>query len=142
MATGILHLHSYFAYIALLMMIILIINSIMGLTSAKTYSETDRKIALFALVAFHIQIVIGLINYFTSPLGFSNLTGEVMKDSIGRLYGLEHPLINIIAVVIATIGYSKAKRSASSQYKFKTLLITFGLALVLVLSRIPWAAWP
>ncbi|MBP6587466.1 MAG: hypothetical protein KA208_05520, partial [Flavobacterium sp.] len=99
----------------------------------------DRKIALFALAAIHTQLVIGFIVYFVSPLGFPVL-GQ-MKDAALRLTSLEHPLVNIIGIVLITMGWSKHKKLAESESKFKTFSIYYGLGLVLILSRIPWNLW-
>ena len=49
------------------------------------------------MILAHIQLLVGIVLYFLSPLGFSNLSGEAMGDSMSRLYALEHPLINILA---------------------------------------------
>ena len=65
-----------------------------------------------------------------------------MKSASLRLYLVEHPLVNIIAIVLITIGYSKHKKKLTSVSKFKTILIFYTLALVLLLSRIPWDVWP
>jgi hypothetical protein len=67
--------------------------------------------------------------------------GGVMKDSIFRLYLVEHPFVNIIAIVLITIGYSKHKNLLTSQKKLKTIAIFYSIALVLFLSRIPWSTW-
>jgi uncharacterized membrane protein len=67
---------------------------------------------------------------------------EVMKTASVRLYLVEHPLINIIAIVLITIGYSKHKKKLTSISKFKTILIFYVLGLICLLSRIPWDVWP
>ena len=64
-----------------------------------------------------------------------------MKDSTLRLYALEHPLINIIAIVLITIGWSKHKKATDSKSKFKKFAIFYTLGLVLILSRLPWKVW-
>ena len=90
------------------------------------------------------SLLIGLLLYFVSPRLslFSELgMGEVMKDSVNRLYLIEHPLINILAIALITIGYSKHKKKLTSTPKFKTIAIFYTLALVLFLSRIPWNTW-
>ncbi len=132
-------LHSGWAYLALLVLVIAVVNSIIGLSSKKEFAAKDRKIALFALAAIHTQLVIGFIVYFVSPLGFPVL-GQ-MKDAALRLTSLEHPLINIIGIVLITIGWSKHKKMTDSESKFKTFSIYYGLGLVLILSRIPWNLW-
>jgi hypothetical protein len=132
-------MHSGWAYIALLILVIAVINAIMGMVSKKEFTATDRKIALFGLIGIHTQLLIGLILYFVSPLGLASL-GQ-MSDKALRLTSLEHPLINLIAIALITIGWSKHKKLTTSESKFKTFTVFYGLGLVLVLSRIPWSLW-
>jgi len=132
-------MHSGWAYIALLLLVIAIVNSLFGLFSKKEFTAKDRKIALFALIGVHIQFLIGLILYFVSPLGLNSL-GQ-MADKALRLTSLEHPLINLIAIVLITIGWSKHKKQLNSESKFKTFSLFYGLGLLLILIRIPWSLW-
>ena|SRR6187200_2320398 len=131
--------HSGWAYLALLLLVVTVVNSALGFFSKKEFTAKDRKIALFGLIATHVQLLVGLILYFLSPLGFSAL-GE-MKNAALRLTSLEHPLINIIAIVLITIGWSKHKKATDSTAKFKSIALFFGLGLLLILSRLPWASW-
>ena len=131
--------HKGWAYIALLVLVIAVINAIIGMSSKKEFTAKDRKIALFGLIGIHVQLLIGLILYFVSPLGLASF-GQ-MADKALRLTSLEHPLINLIAIVLITIGWSKHKKLVTSESKFKTFTIFYGLGLVLILSRIPWSLW-
>jgi len=132
-------LHSGWAYLALLVLLIAVVNAILGFTSKKEFTAKDRKIALFALIGTHTQLLIGLILYFVSPLGLSAF-GQMSNAEL-RLTSLEHPLINIIAITLITIGWSKHKKLINSEAKFKTFAIFYGLGLLLILSRIPWKLW-
>jgi len=131
--------HSGWAYLVLLLLVVAVVNSIIGLASKKEFTAKDRKIALFGLIGTHIQLLIGIILYFLSPLGLASL-GQ-MSDKALRLTSLEHPLINIIAITLITIGWIKHKKLTTSESKFKTFSIFYGLGLVLILSRIPWSMW-
>ena len=131
-------LHSGWAYVAFLVLVIAVVNSIIGLLSKKSYTETDKKIGLYALGAIHTQAVIGLLVYFVSPLGFS---GFSMSDSALRLTSMEHPLMNVLGVVLMTVGWVKHKKLSASESKFKTVAIYYGLGLLLILSRVPWGLW-
>lgn len=137
-------IHSWWAYLVLLVLIIASINAIIGWSSKKEYGANDFRIALFTLIVSHIQLLIGIVLYFVAPY-FQALTdggmGAVMKDSTLRLYLVEHPLIMIIAVALITVGYSRHKKKLTSKPKFKSLAIFYTLALIFVLSRIPWGAW-
>ncbi|MDQ8010979.1 MAG: hypothetical protein REI96_00920 [Flavobacterium nitrogenifigens] len=131
--------HSGWAYLALLLLLVTVVNAIIGVTSKKEFTAKDRKIALFALIGTHTQLLIGLILYFVSPLGLQVL-GQ-MSNADYRLTSLEHPLINIIAIILITIGWSKHKKLVNSEAKFKTFAIFYTLGLLLILSRIPWNLW-
>ncbi len=131
--------HSGWAYLALLLLVFAVFNSIIGLFSKKEFTAKDRKISLFALITIHIQLIVGLILYFVSPNGFLVL-GE-MNNAALRLTSLEHPLTNIIAISLITIGWVRHKKVLSSRLKFKSISIFYGLGLVLILSKIPWSLW-
>ncbi|MFV8324589.1 hypothetical protein [Flavobacterium sp. ZS1P14] len=131
--------HSGWAYLALLLLVVAVVNSFIGMASKKEFTSKDRKIALFGLIGTHTQLLIGLILYFVSPVGLASL-GQ-MSDKALRLTSLEHPLINIIAITLITIGWSKHKKLTTSESKFKTFSIFYGLGLLLILSRIPWSMW-
>ncbi len=132
-------LHSGWAYLAILLLFVAAINAIIGYTTKKEFLPKDRKMALFALIAIHIQLVVGIILYFVSPLGKASL-GQ-MKDAALRLTSLEHPLLNLIAIVLITIGWSRHKKAVNSEAKFKTLSLFYAIGLVLILVRIPWSSW-
>jgi cbb3-type cytochrome oxidase subunit 3 len=131
--------HSGWAFLAILGLVIAVVNSLLGKKTNKEFTSKDRKIALFALIGTHTQLLVGLVVYFLSPLGLAAL-GQ-MKEASLRLTSLEHPLINIIAIVLITIGWSKHKKASISEDKFKSIAIFYGLGLVLILSRIPWSLW-
>lgn len=131
--------HSGLAYLVLLILVFAVVNAILGFTSKKEFTAKDRKIALFALIFTHVQFLIGLVIYFISPLGLKAF-GQ-MADKALRLTSLEHPLINIIAIVLITIGWSKHKKLTDASAQFKTFAVFYGLGLLLILSRIPWSLW-
>jgi hypothetical protein len=132
-------LHSGFAYLAFLLLVIAVVNSLIGLFFKKDFTEKDRKIALFGLAAIHTQLLIGLVVYFVSDLGFTHL-GE-MKNAALRLTSLEHPIMNLIGITLITIGWMKHKKLITSESKFKTFSIYYGLGLSLIVIMIPWKSW-
>ncbi len=131
--------HSGLAYLVLLVLVIAVVNSIIGLFSKKEFTAKDRKIVLFGLAGIHTQLLVGIILYFVSPKGFASL-GQMSVPEL-RLTSLEHPLINLIGITLITIGWMKHKKLTTSESKFKTFSIFYGLGLVLILSRIPWSLW-
>tara|TARA_R110002020_G_scaffold63170_2_gene168704 strand:+ start:66599 stop:67057 length:459 start_codon:yes stop_codon:yes gene_type:complete len=138
------NLHSYLAYIALALLVFAVINAISGLVSKRIFNlEKDFRISLFALILAHLQLTVGLILYFISPNGLKAIQAVGMGglNSAARLLAVEHPFINIIALVLITIGWSRHKKVMEASKKFKSIAIFYGLGLLLILSRIPWGQW-
>jgi hypothetical protein len=136
-------IHSYWAYIVLIILVMAVVNAFVGIFKKKDFKSTDLRLGLFTLIVSHIQLLIGLAWYFMSPY-FNQLisnTSEVMKTKEIRLLALEHPVMMIIAITLITIGWSKHKKKTTSIAKFKTFAIFYGLALLFILSRIPWTNW-
>jgi hypothetical protein len=136
-------IHSYWAYLVVILLVIAVVNAIIGLTQKKQFTDKDLRIGLFTLIVSHIQLLIGLTWYFMSPY-FSMLTSntaEVMKTKELRLLALEHPVMMILALILITIGWSKHKKKTTDAAKFKTFVIFYGLGLVFILSKIPWTNW-
>lgn len=137
-------IHSYWAYLVLLLLVLSTANALIGLASKREYSAKDFRISLLTLITSHIQLLIGIILYFTNNYvsQFSELgMGEIMKNRALRSTLVEHPTTMIIALALITIGYSKHKKKLTSKPKFKTLSIFYTIALVLILSKIPWNTW-
>lgn len=142
MYTGLKHLHSGLAYLALAALVLVVIYALVGALGNRTFTEKDRKFAMVAFILSHIQLLVGLILYFVSPIGFSLLTGGgAMSDKVARLTALEHPVINIVAIVLISIGYIRSKKLTENKAKFRSIYMLYAVGLLLILSRIPWTNW-
>ena len=137
-------IHSYWAYLVLVVLIITVANAMYGLLKKNPFSNKDLRLGLFTLIFSHIQLLIGLGWYFSSPYykALKDNTSEVMGDAATRLLAVEHPIMMIAAIVFITIGWSKHKKKTEDDKKFKTFVIFYGIGLLLILSRIPWNQWP
>lgn len=138
------NLHSYFAYAVLAVLIIAVFNAFSGWLGKRVFTmHKDLRISLFALILSHIQLLIGLIVYFTSSNGLKAIQtlGMGGLNAPARLLALEHPLINVLGIALITIGWSRHKKFVEGDKKFKSIAIFYGLGLVLILSRIPWDQW-
>src|SRR6056300_1802106 len=135
--------HSYWAFLVLIILVLALLNAIRGKASGKEFGANDLRISLFGLIFSHIQLLIGLILYFVSPWfeQWSALGMGVMKNAESRLYLVEHPITNILVIVVITIGWSLHNRQTASSKKFLRIALFYGFGLVFLLSRIPWDAW-
>ena len=138
-------IHSYWAYLILVVLTLAVLKSFFGYLAKKDYDANAFRVSLLTLIISHVQLLIGILLYFTSArFGLWSDLGlvEVMKNADLRLYLIEHPTINILAVVLITMGYSKHKKKLVSKPKYKTIAFFYSIALVLIISRIPWNVWP
>jgi len=142
MYTGLQHLHSYFAYLLLAVLVFSLVYAVTMFVRKRPFTEKVRKVALVGFIATHLQLLIGLVLYVVSPRGLSNFSGEAMGDSISRLYILEHPLTMIIGIILISIGYIKAKKPGDDVRRYRNIILFYALGLALILLRIPWQEWP
>ena len=135
--------HSYWAFFVLIILFIAIFNALIKRILRKPFNSTDLRISLFALIFTHIQLLIGLILYFISPWfgQWSSLGTGVMKNNESRLFLVEHPVTNILAILFITIGWSLQKKQSESSKKFLRITLFYGFGYILLLSRIPWSIW-
>jgi len=135
--------HSYWAFFVLVILLLAVLNALRGKISGKEFGSNDLRISLFGLIFSHIQLLIGLILYFVSPWfdQWSSMGMGIMKNAESRLYLIEHPITNIVAIVLITMGWSMHKRQSESSKKFLRIALFYGLGLVFLLSRIPWDSW-
>lgn len=136
-------IHSYWAYLVLAILIFAVVNAIIGIVQKKQFTDKDLRIGLFTLIVTHIQLLLGLGWYFMSPWykALKANGSEVMGNKEVRLLAVEHPVMMILAIVFITIGWSKHKKKTTDLAKFKTFAIFYGVALLFILSKIPWSNW-
>lgn len=140
MYTGINHLHSSFRYLVLLVLVISVIISMVGYFQKKPFEKTHKMFALMTLILAHLQLLIGIVMFFISPIVDAALgdMGTAMKEPALRFYTVEHTSAMLFSIILITIGYSRSKKSYSDTAKHGYLAAFYGIALVLIFAMIPW----
>lgn len=133
METGILHLHGGLRYIVLALLLWAIISNL--LRKNQPFGAADRKLAMFAMVSTHIQLVLGILLWVL--LGHVNNLA-MMDNAVLRFKALEHPVAMLLGIILITAGYSTAKRMSHDAAKRKRIALFYALGLLVILSRIPW----
>ena len=136
--------HSLTRWLVLAGMIYSIFRAFKGYRSAATFSKTDDKVRHWTATIAHIQLMLGITLYAQSPIVtyFWQHKAQAIKSMDATFFGIIHILVMLTAIVIITIGSALAKRTISDNGKFKTILIWYGIALVLILIAIPWPFSP
>ncbi len=126
------HTHSGLRWVALILIIFAIYNSI----TAKEFTKREKLINLFSMVSLHTQLLLGLVLYFISPR--VNFASGWMKDASFRFYGMEHLAGMLIAIALITVGYVKSKKGTTPAAIYKPIKLFYIIGLILILASIPW----
>lgn len=133
-------IHNILRWAVLLFGIWSVLSALFAVISKRSYSNTDNRVNLFFMISCDIQLLMGLILYFTG-IWFEKLKsgmGAVMKDPTERFFAVEHALMMVLAWLLVHIGRSMVKRADTDVQKHKRTLIYFGIALIIIIAMIPW----
>jgi hypothetical protein len=98
------------------------------------YTQLDRRLGLYYTIALDVQVLIGLIVWIVE----SRWTGfQTMGEPIARFYALEHPLMMLVAVAIAHIGYRRSRSGADDTFRHRSAALFFLVSLIIILVAIP-----
>jgi len=138
--TVLITLHNISRWLVLIFGILAVVRAFSGWLGKKEWVKADDRAGMLFTSMLDLQLLLGLLLYFTSPFMQPILKnfGAAMGNSGLRFFAVEHTLLMIIAVVVAHIGRARAKKAATDAGKFKQTAIFFGIALVLVFLAIPW----
>jgi len=126
------HTHSGLRWVALILILLAIYNSI----TAKEFNKREKLINLFSMVSLHTQLILGLILYFISDK--VKFFDGWMKEASYRFYGMEHLAGMVIALALITFGYVKSKKGTTPAEIYKPIKLFYVIGLIIILASIPW----
>ncbi|HPH84518.1 MAG TPA: hypothetical protein PLC48_03630 [Ferruginibacter sp.] len=136
----ILVIHSILRWAVLLFGAWTLLNALTGVMSKRIYNAGDNRSNLFFMISCDIQLLIGLILFFSNSW-FDKVKagmGDVMKNPVDRFFTVEHAGMMILAWILVHVGRSSVKRAPNDAAKHKKMLIFFGLAFLIIIASIPW----
>jgi len=126
------HTHSGLRWVAIILILLAIYNSI----TAKEFNKREKLINLFSMVSLHTQLILGLILYFISDK--VKFFDGWMKEASYRFYGMEHLAGMVIAIALITFGYVKSKKGTTPAEIYKPIKLFYVIGLIIILASIPW----
>jgi hypothetical protein len=140
----ILALHSLIRWFVLASLLFALYRAYAGWLGNKVYSKFDDRLRVITATIAHIQLTVGLWLYFISPIAnyFISHFKEAVHERQIRFFGMEHVTMMLIGITLITVASAKAKRKTTDQDKFKTMAIWLTIALLVILSSIPWSFSP
>ncbi|RFS21044.1 hypothetical protein DVR12_17020 [Chitinophaga silvatica] len=136
--------HNFMRWVVLASLLLAIYRAYKGYFSKSEFSKFDNTVRHWTATIAHIQLLIGMILYFQSPLIkylFTNFK-TAAQDFNMLFFGLIHSSLMLTSIVLITIGSASAKRKTTDNEKFKTMMIWFTVALLIICIAIPWPFSP
>jgi len=141
-----LYIHSLLRWLVVILAVLAIGQAYMGWLGKGEYKKLNNALSASFVGSLHLQLLIGLsLYFFLSPFGYSIFSQGmkvVMKNAELRFWAVEHITAMVLAVVIAQVGRSLAKKSTESSTKFRREAIYYTLAVLLIIYSIPWSNRP
>lgn len=139
-----LTLHSIFRWLVLGSLLAALSSAYSGWVGQRPYRPADQTLRVVATSIAHTQLLIGFYLYAVSPIirYFWTNKPSFAEAAEFPFFGLIHIALMFTAIVVMTVGSSKAKRQTSDQQKFRTTAVYFTIGLVLILVAIPWPFSP
>ena len=137
-------IHSAVRWLVLISLLFAIFRGYRGWKTNQSFSPFDNLVRHITATIAQIQLILGLILYTLSPIVayfFDNFKEAIHERQI-RFFGMEHITVMFVAIVLITLGSIKAKRQTTDQAKFKTMAIWYTIALLAILSSVPWQFSP
>lgn len=126
--------HSALRYFVLIFLLIVIVRSLMGWMNKSAFTKSDDKLSLGLFALTHMQLLVGLILYFVSPIVIFD--GGSMKNDVARYWLVEHASMMLVAIVLITMARITSKKMTDAVAKHKRLFLFNVIALVIILVTI------
>ncbi len=141
MYTGLLHLHHWMPFLWLLLILVVLVQNFLVWKSDREFTASLKRQNTITIVLTHIQVTVGLVMLIGFNMDMFSDMGTLMGDAARRFKYVEHPTTMLLGAVLITIGNAKSKRQEAAKNKAKTVVIWFGIGLLLIALRFPWEAF-
>ena len=141
MYTGLLHLHHWMPFLWLLLILVVLVQNFLVWKSDREFTASLKRQNTITIVLTHIQVTVGLVMLIGFNMDMFSDMGTLIGDAAMRFKYVEHPTTMLLGAVLITIGNAKSKRQEAAKNKAKTVVIWFGIGLLLIASRFPWEAF-
>jgi len=134
--TFFLHLHSFWRWVLLVVGLAAVIKALIGWLGNRPFEHLDDQLGMIFTIVLDIQVLLGLINWVGQ--GWAALIPQAMSNSALRFFAVEHPLIMLLALVVAHVGRVRSRRGETALSQHRAAAIFYALSLLLIISAIPW----
>ena len=144
MYSYLLIIHSYLRWIALGFLLFGLIFIFLKKSNKDIY--TTKHYQLFKAIknVFNLQFLVGILLLTQSPMvkAFWSQVSQAVKWREIRFFGLEHPFMMILGVLLLNFFTDKTKEKIGSNNTFNYLFVNYLIILFILFVSIPWSFSP
>lgn len=133
-------IHNVLRWIVLLLGLWAVVRVWWGLLKRREWAKWDRRAGVFFSSALDVQLLLGVVLYFISPLiqiAYQDF-GAAMAAAGSRFFTVEHVIYAGAALMLAHLGNASTKKAPTNNTRFRRAALLFTLALAVLLLGVPW----
>lgn len=144
MYSYLLIIHSYLRWIALGFLLFGLIFIFLKKSNKAIY--TTKHYQLFKAIKniFNLQFLVGILLLTQSPMvkAFWSQVSQAVKWREIRFFGLEHPFMMILGVLLLNVFTHKTKGKIGTENAFNYLFVRYLIILFILFVSVPWSFSP
>jgi hypothetical protein len=144
MYSYLLIIHSYLRWLVLASILIGLLFIIIKRSKKAIYTTKDYQLFKVIKNVFNLQFLVGILLLTQSPMvkAFWSEVSQAVKWREIRFFGLEHPFMMILGVLLLNIFTDKTKEKIGTNNAFNYLFVSYLIILFILFVSIPWSFSP
>lgn len=137
-------IHSYLRWIVLGFLLFGLIFIFIKKSKKAIYTTKDYRLFKVIKNVFNLQFLVGILLLTQSPMvkAFWSQVSQAVKWREIRFFGLEHPFMMILGVILLNVFTDKTKDKIGTHTAFNYLFIRYLIILFILFVSIPWSFSP
>ena len=140
MYTFLLGVHNLLRWVILVLLLVNILRHFTAMN--RPFTSIDKKLGLWLMIAAHIQLLIGLYQWFVGGYGLQTIKSSgmsaVMQNDTERFFIVEHTVAMLIAIALITFARGIYRKQLTDKKKHRRCILLYTLSLIIILAMIPW----
>ncbi|HEX5830057.1 MAG TPA: hypothetical protein VFY16_03680 [Gemmatimonadaceae bacterium] len=141
MYIAVLVAHNLLRWLVIILAVGVIARAWSGWLGGRPWTDADGAAGRLYTISMDVQLVLGLLLFAVlsdlTRTAFGNM-GAAMADQPTRFFVAEHPLLMVLAVVLAHVGSVLARRGATDAARHRRAALWYTGSFLLLLAGIPW----
>ena len=137
-------IHSYLRWIALGFLLFGLIFIFLKKSKKAIYTIKDYQLFKVIKNVFNLQFLVGILLLTQSPMvkAFWSQVSQAVKWREIRFFGLEHPFMMILGLLLLNVFTDKTKDKIGTDTAFNYLFVRYLIILFILFVSVPWSFSP